>query len=300
MADYRLETDGDGLEQKYWPLFIEKEFPSYEVFWQKFVVPITNRPKNIHTKPDHELEKIGKTPNDACIAQLHYTILRHLSRIYEILNIAEDSVGLDNLIEAMARICGALDVAHELLERFGKPDEYEPWLETGKRKGPKGGREARLKWREENSHQLEHISNYRNNLLHGRLKPSVQENGIDYFPKFGEENNYCDWRRITDPDTDDKPSKEDFTSAKDLIEDAWNETLTYLEYTWKDILLRNIHPSPPPASTVVAPLPGYPTGENLGTQPTNSSESTIIEGSNTGGERIFSGSGTSLKVPEED
>jgi hypothetical protein len=39
----RLATDGDDLERLYWPEFIRDEFPTFEKFWLRFVVPLTTR-----------------------------------------------------------------------------------------------------------------------------------------------------------------------------------------------------------------------------------------------------------------
>lgn len=126
-CQYRLIKDGDYYEQKYWNLFIERQFLSYEDFWIKNIVPLTNRPLEIHFKTDGELLQIGKTANDICIAQLHYSILRHLVRVFDILR--ENYINIDSLTEGFVRLCGALDVSFELLERFEKPLFYNPWLE---------------------------------------------------------------------------------------------------------------------------------------------------------------------------
>ena len=58
--NYNLENNGDLFEQAYWQFFIKDRFPNYEKFWLKYVVPLTNRPDNVHFKTDAELEKINK------------------------------------------------------------------------------------------------------------------------------------------------------------------------------------------------------------------------------------------------
>ena len=64
MADERLATNGDVLERQCWTDFVAKEFPGYEVFWYWYVVPLTNRPADIHFKTDKELKKLGKDDHD--------------------------------------------------------------------------------------------------------------------------------------------------------------------------------------------------------------------------------------------
>jgi hypothetical protein len=59
-------------------LFVKPEFPSYERFWQKHCVPLTNRPVDIQLKSNAELTALVKKDEDVAIAQLHYTVLRHL------------------------------------------------------------------------------------------------------------------------------------------------------------------------------------------------------------------------------
>ena len=102
---YRLAIDGDYLERHYWGLFIKDQFPSYEKFWLDFVVPLTNRPYNIDFKTDAELTKIGKSALDLCIAQLNYSILRHLIRCFDIRNTLKEPTvimyQLDLLVEGM-------------------------------------------------------------------------------------------------------------------------------------------------------------------------------------------------------
>ncbi|NVM30051.1 MAG: hypothetical protein HWN65_14505 [Candidatus Helarchaeota archaeon] len=75
-ASYRLREDGDEIEQSAWDLFIETNFPNYEVFWLKFIVPRTNRPTDIYTDPDTD-------PDERKIMNLHYTVLANFYYIYQ-------------------------------------------------------------------------------------------------------------------------------------------------------------------------------------------------------------------------
>ena len=83
---YSLATDGDGYEQHFWPLFIQQKFTSYENYWLQNVVPLTNRPHNIHFKNSADIKKLGISEEDICKAQLHYTALKHLIRTFELIN----------------------------------------------------------------------------------------------------------------------------------------------------------------------------------------------------------------------
>lgn len=228
MENYRLAIDGDYFERQYWDLFIQKKFPNYEKFWLKYIVPLTNRPDDIHFKSDVELAKIGKSADDICIAQLHYSLLIHLIRTFDILR--SEIVNLDNLTEGIVRLSGALDVAFELLERHTNPGHYDPWIENGKN----SGEEARRLWQRKTPYSLKEIRNYRNHLVHGRMMPST-----DYlFPKIGLENKYFDWRWITDPVNNPGLEREDFAPARNILFGAWKEVLGYLDDQWRKHLLK--------------------------------------------------------------
>jgi hypothetical protein len=167
---YTLQADGDGIEQMLFGPLIQPRFPSYEVFWQKFVVPLTNRPANVQLKTDPDLVAIGKGDHDLCLAQLHYSVLRHLGRAFQLRQ--DHNFGLDHLVFSLSAIVGAQDVAFELLERFRNPISYGAWL--GKKSGGiDGGREAQSKWKQSDGYPLQAIRDYRNHLVHGRTPPGL-------------------------------------------------------------------------------------------------------------------------------
>lgn len=229
MISYTLQSDGDDLEKACKGLFLDTEFQQYELFWTKFVIPLTNRPTDIHFKTDAELQLIGKSKNDICIAQLHYTILRHLARVYELRTI--EPISLDQFIEAMTRLLAALDVADELLER-NRNNSYDAWSESE-------GKKAREKWRH-SSDPLKHLRQYRNHLVHGRVQPAIVIQGTYIrfrVPKFGKEQEYLDWRKVTSGSIGSGGKiRTEFDSPNNLINQAWIELLQYLESSWKQNL----------------------------------------------------------------
>ena len=226
MNGITLQNDGDSFEKHYYDLFIAKEFPSYEQFWLKFVVPMTNRPKDIHLKSSRELSAIGRGDHDICISQLHYSILRHLARACEIRTI--HPLNINGLTEGMVRLAGAQDVAFELLERYLNPGNYDPWVSGGK----KGSKQARKDWQNKENFPLQKFRDYRNNLVHGRVLPSII--GKDcYVPKIGLENRYFDWRLITDNPNIYQLIGVDFLTSNEVLEETWNETINYIETSWR-------------------------------------------------------------------
>lgn len=230
MNDYKLEKWGDILEQKYWDKFVKKDFLSYELFWQKYVVPLTNRPRSVHIKTEEELKKIGKKGHDVYMAQLHYTILIHLVRAYDIIH-SSQNLNRDKLIEGMVRLCAATDVADEFLERFTNPKKYKAWC-------VKNGYKARKSWRDKNqNNNLEEIRYFRNYLLHCPSLPNINP---DKFPKIGKEDKYYDWRTITSRIIVSKETLKDFTNPLDILKDAWDIVLTYLENSWQTVICSNL------------------------------------------------------------
>ncbi|MCJ7666485.1 MAG: hypothetical protein MUO59_07100 [Actinobacteria bacterium] len=227
MKKYSLHKCGDYYQQKYWERFIKQDFPSYGKFWHKYIVPISNRPKNIYIKTDEELKEMGRSEHDVQIAQLQYTVLRHLIRAYKIRdnNEYKQYLTLDRFVEFIVRICAATDVADEFLERFTNPKKYKVWDEAD-------GEKARKNWRKKNKYKLQNIRDYRNTLLHWPLLPTI----TNEYPKIGLQKKYCDWRKVTLLEMRPKEIKKDFTNFNIKANYIWLKVLNYLEDNWKMIL----------------------------------------------------------------
>lgn len=110
--EYRLKIDGDPIEKESWDLFVQTKFSNYEIFWQKFVVPRTNRPYNLYLKKEFLSEE---HENEALITQIHYSILLHFYYIYKNINRCEDDFIFDNLI---TRLSSITDLTEEFLFRY--------------------------------------------------------------------------------------------------------------------------------------------------------------------------------------
>lgn len=223
-----LENNGDNVEKFYYHRFIAKEFPSYETFWLNFIVPTTNRPDDINFKSDQELKSMGRGDHDICISQLHYSVLRHLVRAFDIKSQSQNPLTLDGLTEGMVRLVGTQDIAFELLERC-RTGQYDPWLSVESRK-------ARKTWQNNHHYPLQEIRNYRNHLVHGRLLPGVICGDV-FVPKIGIEENYFDWRLITNNPNIEQLIGGELISTREVLENAWNQTVRYLEINWRENLI---------------------------------------------------------------
>jgi hypothetical protein len=235
---YTLPNDGDGDEKAYYGMFLLGEFPAYEQFWSAFVTPLTNRPNDIQGKTDAQLAAIGRSPEDICISQLHYSVFRHLVRAYDIR--VAPPVSVDGLYTGISALVGAQDTAFELLERFRHPGKYDPWVDRNRVKGgPMGGQEAQKAWKKHDKYPLQDIRDYRNNLMHGRTMPGIFVNGSPRVPAIGHELQYLDWRQITALAPNVLPLH-DFAEPSDILNDAWNRTIAYIQAKWTAELLPHI------------------------------------------------------------
>lgn len=233
---YSLKTDGYDVELKAYDGFIKPHFPSYEVFWQKFVVPLTHRPGDKQLKTDAELAAVGKGHAELCLAQLHYTVLLQLDRSRQLMR--SPSFSVDHLVFALSTLVGAQDCAFELLERFANPTAYDPWLDRRKKKGSAiGSKEAKDEWQKKDKRPLQIIRDYRNCLVHGRTLPGIHHGRDFLVPKIGKETAYFDWRLVTAVAT---LPLSDFDHPSSVMKAAFDLTVAYIESKWKSELLPHI------------------------------------------------------------
>lgn len=233
---YSLKSDGYDVELTAYDDFIKPHFPSYEVFWKKFVVPLTHRPGDKQLKTDAELAAISKGPADLCLAQLHYTVLLQLDRSRLLMRNRRFSVS--HLVFALSTLVGAQDCAFELLERFTNPKAYDPWLDKKKMKGGAiGSKEAKDVWQKKENRPLQTIRDYRNSLIHGRTLPGIHIGRDFLVPQIGKETAYLDWRLITSAAT---LPMTDFDRPSAVMKTAFDQTVAYIESKWKSELLPHV------------------------------------------------------------
>jgi hypothetical protein len=101
-AGFSLLHNGDRYERLWWPL-IEREFPEYERFWVRHIVPLTNRidPQVGHSdsKCIAFREDLNVSPHLESMAMAHYSVFYYLARAtllvcYEPRLYVEDAFGL--------------------------------------------------------------------------------------------------------------------------------------------------------------------------------------------------------------
>jgi hypothetical protein len=121
---FSLLRDGDRYERLWWPL-LKDEFPQYEAFWVKHIVPLTNRidpevlrsdPKWIGLRDDAKISEHIES-----MAMSHYSVFYYLSRatlviLYDPHPYLEEAFWL--LGTAVYNLQGFLDVWHEGLAKL--------------------------------------------------------------------------------------------------------------------------------------------------------------------------------------
>lgn len=254
---YSLAVDGDVIEKQAYKDFLRASFSAYEIFWQKFVVPLTGRPKHIFFKDDSELRDMF--PNEGlkilhervCIAQLHYSVLIFLTNAYT----SSRNAGRDfqELIRFFSNLYSALDVSTELFAR------YDRLVNKGKISKDAFAANAvaeeiklRCDWRQPDSSQkncpnpnaypkqIEKIRNYRNTLIHGRLMfqgvmPTSRHISV---PALGCERAFLDWREAIKLHQEGKLGGRIW--AKNLAVDTFKTTVEYLQNEWnKNLIFSN-------------------------------------------------------------
>lgn len=211
-------TNGDNLEQKYWDLFIKKEFPSYKTYWDKYVEPLRSD-SSIHISDDADAD-------DTYNAQLHYSVLFHLAAAYNI--IQQPEIEREDFSQAIISLCSSLDIADELISRSLR--KYKSFDRDDSRKAQFDGRD--------DTAPVQLLRDYRNALAHAVLVPMKIKYGTKQHksvPKLDKINDYLDWRSVTNRSWSD--TSPDFSMIKDLLSESWEITLTYLEDRWQNKLL---------------------------------------------------------------
>jgi hypothetical protein len=245
---FTIEEDGDEWEKRWWPQWTRDSFPSYETFFVARIVPLTYRVKdrtNIRFQTTAELATAGYTDEDVTVAQLHYTLLFHLGRVFELLDDSRafthpselalrEWFGRDQFFESFTRLSGASDVSDEILARRASPGTYDPWDEE------QGG-EARRSWRRVNPDPLRPVRAYRNRLVHGRIVLEVYDQAKDkegrvvgdalYYPRLEKVDDYLDWRVATDANSGGVHP--DFDDAALIVREAWELVVSHVEESWQ-------------------------------------------------------------------
>ena len=228
---FTIAQHGDREERGAWPLFLSAEFPEYEEFWRWFIVELTGRIHDLNAisfLSKQELEAAGREEWHVEVAQLHYTILLHLVRVYDLRR--KGVYDRDSFMEAIVRLDAATDTAFELLGHC--------LLDQGKSKSwdELAGKAVREKWDAREGKSFKLLHDYRNSLLHGRARTKHQalfatdqwQVIVPLYPRLDTMKDTLDWREA-DP--------ADAAPASHIVDEAWTDVLAYLRKAWVERLI---------------------------------------------------------------
>jgi hypothetical protein len=250
---FTLTQHGDREERAAWPLFLRYEFPEYAEFWRLFIVVLTGRVHDVRAigfRPQEELDAEGRPDWHVEVAQLHYTTLLHLARVFDLRQ--RRIRDRDSFLEAIVRLDAATDTAFELLGRCLIDAGASPaWNEDA-------GKKVRQKWQDEAGGPFKSLAAYRNSLLHGRVRPEHEvtlqgdgwETKVPFYPTFASMGTALDWRQA---------NLADAAPADQLVNEEWEHVLAYLRDTWAKELVpwaraTFTEPVPPPATSRIINL----------------------------------------------
>jgi len=241
---YTLKEDGDDIEKKSWDLFAKNKFPNYEIFWVTYVVPKTNRPDNLFLKAEY-----SNNENVVFITQIHYSIIQHLSSIYDTCeNKILDFSSFEYLYPKLSTI---FDLTEDLLFRYLielKTINLQSFLD--KNGNIKSRKEDILKANisGENIKELysliQDIKKYRNKITHSWVNFHIFDKTYKQLsvPRKERLNDLRNWTEIYNKlviDNDQNYKVSLFIDARELLLEDTNKLVNLLNLVWADILKIN-------------------------------------------------------------
>ncbi len=224
---------GDHQEQRLWPL-LSRAFPAYEIFWRRYVVPLTNRiDPNISFANNRDIWirlRADVHQKQEQLAMHHYSVFYYLARAAEQLEAGEDEFPED--IFCLLDACGdnALEFsrrAGEILSDFGLSISFLPTrkdqlcclIDQQKANGGRGG--------------LVEVQEYRDTILHN----PVLGRGVQTSRQFLPRREYLaevklSWRKAA------CLTSEQMIESKALYDRLLEETTNFLQETWVALIVK--------------------------------------------------------------
>jgi hypothetical protein len=229
LEQFNLADHGDRHEQERWRL-IRDRFGNYEVFWQLYVVPLTNRVLSPAAALDRSWIRVRRDiPSEwQKLALCHYSVFYRLSRAVE-LKLEQAQTPPDKpthpeeVVVALQTCCeNVKDFCDAVREIAGGTVQYLP------RRLPK---DFPIVFRK--------IDAYRNLLIHNPVLGRGERHGETLWPRLPEEPRcWADWQskfRFSWSAVEDL-APEDLVPARILLQDLEDELVASLNETWGRLL----------------------------------------------------------------
>lgn len=231
---FTLADFGDHHEQRLWT-FLSASFPAYEIFWRRYVVPLTKRiDPNISFPQDRDLWiRLRSDVHDKQeqFGMHHYSVFYYLGRTAERVSLGEDEFPEDvfSLLDACGdnalAFCG---LAREILPDFGLSIDFLPV-----RKDQLCCSSDRLKPSQHRGGLVE-VQEYRDTILHNPVLGRGIQTSRQFLPKreYLEEIKLS-WRKA------ERLTAEQMVESKLLYARLLHETSSFLQETW-EILIQEL------------------------------------------------------------
>jgi hypothetical protein len=231
LEHFDLRQHGDNWEKTLWG-FVEGEFPAYQTFWRRYVVPLTNRidPAVGQSTPGWKRVRpeIGSGSNLEQMTMHHYSVFYYLARARrricedKPLPLPEDVFALldacaDNLAPRASGCLGFFGIIRKIYADFGK---------TGLTLPTKGDLCT-----DAVCPALQTIRKYRDTILHNPVLGRGADRDREFLPKreFLERvgNSWLAAETL---------KGEDVIDSRELYEQLYRGLTTFLETKWREII----------------------------------------------------------------
>lgn len=228
LSHFNLLSHGDRHEREYW-LLLSERFPSYEIFWQKFVVPRTQR---VNQKISISQEEWVRLRNDVSsreekIAMAHYSVFYFIGRAVS--HLSKDEEGTIHYPEDVFFL---LNSAIENLKTFLKEmngvgkDLDQPIFKKNFSRFPKG------------FPPFEEIEAYRNALSHNAVMGRAVGVQKTFLPRWNSDKAKSALKRVEGSWLEaERLDPEDLIDSRILLDRLLTELFVALEGWWKKVLL---------------------------------------------------------------
>ena len=214
---YSLAEHGDGREREWWPL-LENSFPNYQVFWQRYVVPLTHRIDASIPAFDRRWYRMraGIPPRFQALAITHYSVFYFAARALARLN--EPGKLFPEDVVFLLETCGEnalhfFDAVTALLSDFGLDGPKE-------RQYPNSFPDV-----------FKNIHAYRCVILHNPVIGRAERKGSQYLPLIEHLEEYkFSWSAV------EQLKDDQLVPARKLFCEYAADTVEYLNNKWEELI----------------------------------------------------------------
>lgn len=217
---FDLRQDGDRWEQELWS-FTEETFPAYQVFWRRYVVPLTNRinPAVSASTPEKIRLRSEITGQLEKMTMHHYSVFYFLAR-------ARKRISEDKPLPLPEDVFALLDACRDNILRF-----FQVIMDIYTFSNPCLGLPITEDQLCGSCPALGAVKEYRNTILHFPVLGRSANQDREFLPKreaLPKVRN--SWRAA------EKLKENEFVDSHELYEHLYRDLAVFLERNWREII----------------------------------------------------------------